>query len=141
MKVGAGTTKYSFEDTVNTSSVTAPRNTYVGCYGYAYATAMFQMEGYLGSSPTIPNHLIRPGSGTTIDVTNVGQVAPGHSTATTITAFTGGVPGQEITLLGNANITIAANNATIKTNTGANVTLAVNRAYKFVYSYGIWYQA
>lgn len=60
--------------------------------------------------------------------------------ATTITNFAGGAEGQHMRVIGNANITIA-NGTSIKTSTGANVTMVANKIYSFTYFHGVWYGA
>ena len=84
---------------------------------------------------------IRPSDGSTsVDVARSSLVIlQGYTTPTVITQFTGGHSGREITLIGNANVTIQ-NNATIKTSTGANKVLAANLAYRFVHYNGVWYE-
>jgi hypothetical protein len=62
------------------------------------------------------------------------------TSATTITNFAGGAEGQHMRVIGNANITIA-NGSTIKTSTGANVTMLANKIYSFTYYHGTWYGA
>lgn len=59
--------------------------------------------------------------------------------AVTVTQFDEGAEGQPINILGDGFTTIA-NNANIKTNTGANKLLAANRLYKFVRINSIWYE-
>lgn len=135
---GSGTYRYGFNDTVNNSSVAA-RSSWAGCNGGGYGTAMWSTRGFLGSAPIIPNHPIRPGSGSTIDVTGTGLIVPVHSTPTTITDFTGGAEGQEVKVIGNANLTLL-NGAAIRTSTGANKTLSANVFYHFIRYNGAWYE-
>lgn len=58
----------------------------------------------------------------------------------TITDFLFGQNGQTIRLLGNANTTIQ-NGTKIKTNTGADKTLADNIVYRFTRFNNTWYEA
>jgi uncharacterized protein (AIM24 family) len=60
-----------------------------------------------------------------------------YTSATTITNFTGGVDGQSIRLLGNANVTVA-NNATIVTSTGAAKALTAGVIFTFTRHGGVW---
>jgi len=60
-----------------------------------------------------------------------------HTTIVTITNFDDGASGQTIFILGSVNTTIA-NNANIKTNTGANKVLANNIVYAFKNYDSIW---
>lgn len=76
---------------------------------------------------------------TTPSVLNTEKLAFVNAGATLVTKFDDGQPGQEITLLGDNNTTIA-NNAVIKTNTGANKLLAPNKVYRFTNFGGIWYE-
>lgn len=57
--------------------------------------------------------------------------------AVTVTNFLNGADGQRIHILGEGFTTIA-NNANIKTNTGANKLLAANKVYRFTYFNNIW---
>lgn len=57
----------------------------------------------------------------------------------TITNFRHGQEGQTIKILGHANTTIS-NNATIKTNTGANKVLAALKIYTFTMFSNVWYE-
>jgi hypothetical protein len=131
--------KYAFNDSVSNATILS-RNDYAGCRGAA-STAMFNVDGFLGSSPTIPAHPMRPANGTTsIDVTGTSFIVfAAYTGAATVTAFTNGVVGQRLYLLGDADVTIQ-NNSSIKTSTGANKTLAANRAYCFINYNGVWYE-
>lgn len=70
--------------------------------------------------------------GTTPNVADFRYFVPTNSSAVTITNFTGGLMGQELVILGNANVTVAHDGYAIITSTGANVTMAVGRIYRFV---------
>jgi hypothetical protein len=59
--------------------------------------------------------------------------------AITVVAFDDGANGQQINILGDGFTTIA-NNAVIKTSTGANKLLAANKVYHLTYINGIWYE-
>jgi len=132
--------KYLFEDTVQNSAA-GVRNSWIAPNGTGYGTAFFKDSGFLGSAVMLPNNEIRPVSGTTsIDVNRAGRVNfTNYTTATTVTAFTGGNDGQVLYLFGDPDVTIA-HNATIKTISGANLTLAAGRMYQFVNQQGVWYQ-
>lgn len=56
----------------------------------------------------------------------------------TITNFLNGNANDDIILLGDGTTTIA-NNATIKTNTGANILLAASKIYRFTLINNVWY--
>ncbi len=58
---------------------------------------------------------------------------------TTVTQFDNGYEGQALSILGEGFTTIA-NNANIKTNTGANKLLAANKVYRFTRFNKIWYE-
>jgi hypothetical protein len=136
---GSTKAQYSFKDTVSNSSNTS-RNQYSACWG-DYSTAMFSTDGFLGSSPIIPNHPIIPVDTTAIpDVNGVSLLSlANYATATIITNFVGGVVGQMITLIGKNTVTIA-NNSTIKTSTGINKVLSANVVYRFTNYNGVWYE-
>lgn len=57
--------------------------------------------------------------------------------AITVTNFDDGAEGQSIKVLGDGFTTVA-NNAFIKTNTGANKLLVANKVYRFTLFAGVW---
>ena len=65
-----------------------------------------------------------------------------YTTSETITDFDDPVPGQIIQLLHTSGVTdvIIEDDANIKTNTDANVTMTVDRVYTFRMYNGVWYQ-
>jgi hypothetical protein len=87
-----------------------------------------------------PPITLKPDMGAGISVEQTSGVIDlsSFTSATTITSMAGSTPGQTVRLLGNTNVTIA-NNSTIKTSTGSNVTLAAGKLYAFDYFGGIWY--
>ena len=132
--------KYGFEDKSNNADP-AFRTKFYGCESIGDGSGPFQVENWLGATVEVPRVPIRPSDGSTsVDVARSSLVIlQGYTTPTVITQFTGGHSGREITLIGNANVTIQ-NNATIKTSTGANKVLAANLAYRFVHYNGVWYE-
>lgn len=75
-------------------------------------------------------------SGTEISVANLERLRLGNTAPVTVTLFKYGSGGQTIKLLGDGNTTIE-HNANIKTNTGANKLLAVDKVYTFTTFDGI----
>ena len=75
----------------------------------------------------------------TPSVANLETWIAANTGAVTITNFMKGAVGQRIKILGDGFTTIA-NNTVIKTNTGANKLLAVNKVYRFTYINNIWYE-
>lgn len=65
-----------------------------------------------------------------LDVTNLEFIQLLNTAPVTITSFKGGMQGRMIKLLGDGFTTIA-NNALIKTNTGVNKLLLINKIYTF----------
>jgi hypothetical protein len=59
--------------------------------------------------------------------------------AVTVTNFDDGSDCHELRVLGDGFTTVA-NNANIKTNTGANKLLAANKVYRFTNFNGVWYE-
>lgn len=136
----ANTYKYGFEDTVVVGSVLG-RNQYAACMATGWATADIVTGGWQGSAPVRGNAAIYPAKSATIDVTAAGLVAlDNFDTATTITTINGGTQGQELSFIGNPNVTIDHNGSNIFTNTGADITLVSGRAYKFIKHDNKWYQ-
>ena len=82
---------------------------------------------------------------TTYDVSAGNTYTEANSVLTSVSTLTGGRAGQEISIFSTtANMTFvhtaAATVNAIKTNTGANVTTAANRVYKFVFNGTQWIQ-
>lgn len=76
---------------------------------------------------------------TTPSVTNHEYWIANNTGAVTVTKFDDGADCQELRILGDGFTTVA-NNANIKTNTGVNKLLAVNKVYRFTNFNGIWYE-
>lgn len=72
----------------------------------------------------------------TPSVKNVERWRADNTGAVTIVGFVDGQPGQEISILGDG-FTSVANNASVKTNTGATKLLALNKVYRFT-MFDIW---
>lgn len=86
----------------------------------------------------LPKGLVQRLVGATPIVANLTNILS-HDTAETVTEFKQGQPGQTLVILGNGNTTIQQN-ATIKTNTGADKLLLADIVYRFTYFSGIWYE-
>jgi hypothetical protein len=76
---------------------------------------------------------------TTPSVLNLRKFLANNVGAVTVTQFDDGAEAQEISILGEGFTTVA-NNANIKTNTGANKLLAANKIYRFTRINGVWYE-
>ncbi len=76
---------------------------------------------------------------TTISVLNLERLKLSNTGAVTVTDLLYGQNGQEVSLLGDGNTTIA-HGTPMKTNTGANKLMAANRVYRFVRFDGVWYE-
>lgn len=74
---------------------------------------------------------------TTPSVLNNKHWLANNTGAVTITNFDDGANFQEIAILGDG-FTSVANNATVKTNTGALKLLAANKVYRFTNYNGVW---
>lgn len=134
--------KYGFEDLAEYSAVES-RNQYVGCRAGGAGTAGFYTvpTNGIGSGVVFGGLAIVSSSvgSITISVAQANDVLLGQGSATTVTNFTGGISGQSIFIRGNTNVTIA-NNATIKTSTGADKILANNKVYQFKLLGSVWYE-
>jgi hypothetical protein len=132
--------KYGFEDTGSYAAVES-RNVFVGCRSSEHDTAAFYVEATnsIGSTPDFPSQALRATDGDTTP--SVAQTSlldlRSYTGATTITQFDDGVHGQGIDVVGSANVTIQ-NNGSVKTNTGADKTLAANTIYSFRKIGGVW---
>lgn len=137
----AGSTyKYGFEDLSNTGVVN-DRNQFAACSGAGWGTSEWSTVGFLGSTPVIPNTPTRPADLTTINVGGSGLISlQAYTVPTTVTAFTNGVNGQEIHLIGGAQAVTIQNNAAIKTNSGADTVVGNGKAIKFILYNAVWYQ-
>lgn len=92
---------------------------------------------FLAGVITQPQRFVAGATTPTVEAHNVwiaNSIAP-----VTITNFLKGAFGQNIYILGDGFTTIA-NNANIKTNTGANKLLATNMFYMFTFFNGVWYE-
>lgn len=78
-------------------------------------------------------------SATVISVLNTEKVKFANTSSVTVTNFTDGQNGQTIKLFGDGFTTIA-NNANIKTSSGANTLLDANKVYTFTYIAPNWIQ-
>lgn len=132
--------RYGARDTYS-SYAPVDLNRWIAPFSEGHGTAPFNGV-IVGASPLYPPLAVGPAAGTaTPDVAQVTRVAlSNYSGATTITNFLNGTAQQQISMIGNVNVTIA-NNATIKTNTGANKTLVATKVYTFTFYNGIWYEA
>ena len=72
-----------------------------------------------------------------MDVTGTSALILGTSGSETITNFIGATPGTVLNVNGNAGVTIK-NGTNIFTSTGADKTLAANKAYHFFYTGSVW---
>lgn len=76
-------------------------------------------------------------SGATPSVKNITRFKGVNTGAVTVTQFKNGSDGQTIRIVGDGQMTIT-NGANIKTNTGANKLLAVNKCYVFTLFSNVW---
>jgi len=74
---------------------------------------------------------------TTVSVLDTTRVLFSNTGAVSVTNFTGGQQGQEIKVLGDGFTTIV-NSSLIRTNTGSNKLLAVNKVYTFTRFSASW---
>lgn len=88
--------------------------------------------------PKTPVDKFKPAD-TTPSVLNINLWIANNSGAVTITQFDDGADGQRIVILGDG-FTSVANNAKIKTSTGAAKLLAANSIYRFTYILNVWYE-
>lgn len=106
----------------------------------AVGTAKYNWGASQSSAPTFGRVVIRAtANATTIDVTEADVIdLQLYTTPTTVTNFTNGYPGQIITLLGDADVTIQ-NNTNIKTKSGSDIVCTATSAHQFVTLSGaIW---
>ncbi len=85
----------------------------------------------------LPQKFVR--SDTTPSVLNHEYWIANNIGATTVTQFDDGSDCHELRILGDGFTTVA-NNANIKTNTGANKLLAANKVYRFTNINRVWYE-
>lgn len=86
-----------------------------------------------------PTSFISKEQSTTPRVDGISIYDPVNINPITITNFLKGQEGQYLRILGDGNTTIA-DNAFIRTNTGANKLLAADIVYRFSLIEGIWYE-
>lgn len=111
-----------------------------GAFTYALPTYNETMRVGL-RGPVYPiNIIIFTDGATTPSVKQSNTFKTANTAPTTITNFTQGVDGQQITVvMRDANTTIA-NGGSINTRSGADIVPAVNRSYSFVREGGVWVQ-
>lgn len=139
-KTGGFTLKYIYEDTLSLLTPIS-RNTFdATCLGSGYGTSLFSSDALQGSTILFPPRPYRIPDGTTIpDITGTTFATTNRYTApATITNFTGALPGQDLDIDSANTFVTIANNATIKTNTGADKVLAANVIYGFKFYNGVW---
>lgn len=125
---GGRTYKYNVEDLSNYgASDPATYQNLIDVTGYGYATAPYKMGSAV---PRLQGQVAAPTSGTTWNVAHAGLVVPNYASAATVTAFTGGVKGQVIEIVGDGKVSIQ-HNGTIRTGTGGTILLASERVYRF----------
>lgn len=130
------TPTYAFEDTASNSQVEL-RNTYYNCAG-PYGTALYSFVAFAGATAVEAPISFRQDTAT-LNANGTTSIVLIHAAPTTVTVVSGGYDGKTVTLIAlNGNVTLE-NNSTIKTNTGANLTLTANRAYRLSNYNGVWY--
>lgn len=133
MQLGGRTYQYSFAD--HGQWAYGPQNNaFAACVGEGFATDMFYRDASFGSAPVIPKNMLKPTTGTTWDVTNIGLIQPNYASPTTITGFTGGAIGQEIVIIGHASSSdVTIQQGTYIHNADYNdLVLAQQVAYKYI---------
>ena len=135
--LGVSTLRYGWND--ETASATQ-KNEYFGCSCEETTGSgkFFNLSN--GGGFTFGSGWYQFNSGTSLDVSGMNSVYFNYSSPATITAFTGGVSGQTLTLLSNASAVTIQTNAGIKTVSGSNLTMAAQIVYQFTYWNSVWYQ-
>ena len=134
--------RYGFYDNY---SGQVQRGHYIGCYSNQHQTAPFYNNPVHGTpfATTDTNAWLLAADVATPSVGGKSVfLFSAYTGATDITNFTNGTGGQIIHLFdnsGNGYITIK-DNATIRTNTGADITMATDIVYSFMNYSGVWYQ-
>jgi hypothetical protein len=121
--------KYGFDDSTEAYADATFRNIFVGCDG-DYATALFGTSGSKG--PAVSGQLApytATAAETAIDVSHIATILFNNTVATTVTAFTGGLPGRLLLLASTNTNTTLGQSATIATNTGASKVLQPLKTY------------
>lgn len=128
--------RYGFRD--EASSATA-KNLYDDCRSTTAVTAQYSMAASNGSSFNLPRGTTKTltANSATPDVTGHEHFITANNSTTTITAFTGMVPGQRLTILCNdANTTIQHNGSTIVLAGAGNKKLRSGVYYEFITTSG-----
>lgn len=129
--------KYGFQDTINSNTT---KNWYVNCRDTNAQTKSFLTQDFAGSAVVFPSGPAKAftAADATPDIDQYGDFVTADTT--TYTDFDNPVSGQQIRIRA-AHAAILTNGANIKTNTGANVTMVVNKIYTLTSQNGVWYQA
>ena len=124
--------RYGFYDDVSSAT---QKNQYDNCRSTTAVTGQYRTNASNGSAFFFPNgaaKVLTPNA-TTHDVTGYGLFQVTNTLATTITAFTGLVPGQRVVLFCNDDLTtIQHNGATIILLNGGNKKLRSGAFYEFM---------
>lgn len=130
---------YGFYDSTASNSQI---NTYVSPIVSANSAVVdFYNGAFLGCAYNFPSKTLRYNTGTTISVSGITGIYLYHSTATTITEFTGGVNNQEVRVhASNANITIEDNSG-ISLIGGVSRALVANEIITLINYNDVWYEA
>lgn len=134
--------RYGFNDACNTATNLTARNYYdSSCGSVGHATAAFNLTDF-GSHVDLPRgpYIAFTDGATTPSVAGAVRFVTLNSGSTTITNFTGGIPGQEIVLWIDDTHTTIKNNANILLLGATDITPHVRSILRFQYHAGVWTQ-
>jgi hypothetical protein len=133
--------KYGFEVGLNADiNVITSQPQYIACNSIGHGTAGYEDNLTNGPGRLIPGHYFG-GTSATPSVAGTTLYVPTNSAPVEITAFTGGVKGQQLTVMGNANVTLVRSASLLinGVNSAGKKTLRAGVAYMFVLdSLGAW---
>jgi len=133
----ANKAKYGFNDKLNSDAF---KNIYDDCTATLNVTKDFNMIAFAGSAVSFPTGgpaKTFPAADTTPSVNQYGFFKTGD--ASVYTNFINQVPGQPLEILATYAATLA-DGANIKTNTGVDKVMEINKIYKLRDNNGIWYE-
>jgi hypothetical protein len=135
---GQAIVNIGFNDTVTT---TGNIGGYVGCkVNDGAANIKFKNNDFLGTGFTFSDSWDRASdNSTTIDVSGRSNIALNYSATVSVTGFVNGTNGQELSLIGDPDVTLI-NSSTLRLANRKNFTMLTSYIYKFKMYNGVWYE-
>ena len=135
---GSSIVNIGFNDTVSTSGNIGG---YIGCkVNDGSANIKFKNNDFLGTGFTFADSWDRVSDNAAeVDVGGRSNLAFNYNTPVSVTGFVNGTNGQELSLLGNSNVTLI-NSSTLRLANRKDFAMLTSYIYKFKMYNGVWYE-